>query len=149
MPEYVLDSRGRRRSVLLSVKECGSLAQKLDGLREKLDITTFPADDEERAVAAIEQRVRAAGAARTLVLAGSHSSSAAVAERAKVCGARVVTHKGKTVACVLSWREWNLLVDHLEWLDDSAYMQDALARGRGEFVEMEEFFEGLRRGRQA
>lgn len=143
MPEYVLDSRGRRRSVLLSMKECRWIASRLDELRHKLEVTDFPADAEQQAVAVVEQRVRAAAATGRVPVAAGPRAGVAVAERAKVCGARVVSREGKTVACLLTLREFNLLADHLEWLEDSLWMQEARAEGPGETIEFHELMREL------
>jgi hypothetical protein len=137
MPEYILDSRGRRRSVTYSVAECGEILERIAYLRRELKLEPARTDPEGQAVEQIMSRLRGACAAKGKVLKPAGGGPAAPLH-AEACGPRVVNRKGKTVACVLTLKEQRLLLDELDDLEDSLELQEAMEGPPEERIPLDE-----------
>ncbi|GEM_PF-3769619 len=137
MPEFVLDSRGRKRAAVFSVVECRKLTDRIDGFERTLGLDTAPPQNEgwagfcslrSRIAETGRNRQPSIGPKRVPAAVGAETRQAAPkapVDLAEACGRRMVDWDGKTTACLMSMAEFRLFTEWLEDLDDSIDLKEA------------------------
>ncbi len=154
MPEFVLDSRGRKRSAAFSVAECKKLTDRINGFERLLGLDLTPPEDSSwTAFLALRSRLEGACASKasrwgakkaqvTVVgLSGAKQLQVKQADK-EACGRRMVDWDGKTTACLMSMPEFRLFSEWLEDLDDSVELHEARSGG-GHFTELHQVLQDL------